>query len=65
MWHVAEEIGKKEGRFDISVAAAGIWGGDIPSLEYPEEEFQEVSALDTHFRTHCLTGILLRLSIQI
>ena len=49
MGHVAEEIGKREGRFDISVAAAGIWGGDTPSLEYQEGDFQAVSVLNTRY----------------
>ena len=42
----AEVIGDKEGRLDICIASAGVWGGDIPSLEVPESQFQHVSSLD-------------------
>ncbi|KAI3608831.1 sorbose reductase sou1 [Moniliophthora roreri] len=42
MWKRAEEIGDKEGRMDVCVAAAGVLKGDMDCLEYPEELFKEV-----------------------
>lgn len=39
----AEEIGDKEGRMDFCVAAAGVLRSHIDCLEYPAEEFREVS----------------------
>ena len=44
MWKVADEIGDKEGRMDVCIAAAGILDG-FDCLEYPAEEFKKVSAL--------------------
>jgi len=43
LWKKAEEIGDKEGRMDFCVAAAGILRSHINCLEYPAEEFREVS----------------------
>ncbi|KAF8582686.1 sorbose reductase sou1 [Ramaria rubella] len=40
-WQKVEEIGDREGRVDIGVAAAGILQG-APALEYKAEEFQKV-----------------------
>ena len=52
MWKLAEDIGDKEGRLDICVAAAGVWPGDIPALEYADADFQSVSCLlDVPMRT--------------
>jgi short chain dehydrogenase len=42
MWKVAEEIGDREGRMDVCVAAAGILKAHTDCLEYPAEEFEEV-----------------------
>ena len=42
MWKVAESIGDKEGRFDVCVTSAGLFGGDTSALEYPEALFQKV-----------------------
>ena len=41
IWDVVQQIGDKEGRMDVCVAAAGILQG-ADCLEYPEEEFQKV-----------------------
>ena len=42
MWKIGEEIGDKEGRMDVCVAAAGILRAHTDCLEYPGEEFEEV-----------------------
>lgn len=42
MWRVGEEIGDREGRMDVCVAAAGILKAHTDCLEYPAEEFEEV-----------------------
>ena len=44
MRKIAGTIGDKEGRFDICVAGAGVFVGDVPSLDYPDDQFQRVSA---------------------
>jgi len=41
IWDVFQQIGDKEGRMDVCVAAAGILQG-ADCLEYPEAEFQKV-----------------------
>ena len=42
MWKVGEDIGDREGRMDVSVAAAGILRSNTDCLEYPASEFEEV-----------------------
>ncbi|TFK83651.1 sorbose reductase sou1 [Polyporus arcularius HHB13444] len=42
MWKIAEKIGDMEGRLDICVAAAGILGDNVSSLEYKEEAYQDI-----------------------
>src|SRR5258708_26298195 len=42
MWKIGEEIGNREGRMDVCVAAAGILKAHADCLEYPGEEFEEV-----------------------
>jgi hypothetical protein len=42
MWKVGEEIGEREGRMDVCVAAAGILKSHTDCLEYPADEFEEV-----------------------
>ncbi|KAH9930419.1 sorbose reductase sou1 [Epithele typhae] len=42
MWEIAREIGNKEGRFDVGVAAAGIEKGGIPATQFPEGSFRDV-----------------------
>jgi hypothetical protein len=42
MWRIGEEIGDREGRMDVCVAAAGILKAHTNCLEYPGEEFEEV-----------------------
>ena len=41
LWKIGEDIGDKEKRMDICVAAAGILRGHMDCLEYPAKEFQE------------------------
>ncbi|KAI6011314.1 hypothetical protein EDC04DRAFT_779693 [Pisolithus marmoratus] len=48
LWRKAEEIGDKEQRFDICVAAAGILKRGIDCLEYPAETFKEVMGVNTN-----------------
>lgn len=43
LWKKAEEIGDKEQRFDFCVAAAGILKSHTECLEYPAEQFRDVS----------------------
>ena len=45
MWKVGEEIGDREGRMDVCVAAAGILKAHRDCLEYPGKEFEEVRFL--------------------
>ena len=42
MWRVGEEIGGREGRMDVCVAAAGILKSHTDCLEYPAEQFEQV-----------------------
>jgi hypothetical protein len=42
MWKIGEEIGDREGRMDVCVAAAGILKAHTDCLEYPGDEFEEV-----------------------
>ena len=44
MWKVAENIGNKEGRLDVCVAAAGILGDAAASLDCDDDQFRSVSA---------------------
>jgi hypothetical protein len=44
MWEVVEEIGDKERRMDICVAAAGVFKPPKDCLDYPAAEFKEVLA---------------------
>ncbi|KAI6159842.1 hypothetical protein EDD17DRAFT_1778687 [Pisolithus thermaeus] len=48
LWKKAEEIGDKEQRLDICVAAAGIAKLHIDCLEYPAETFKEVINVNTN-----------------
>ena len=45
MWKIAKDIADKEGRLDICVAVAGVWNGDIPSLEMSDSQFTEVGSV--------------------
>jgi len=47
LWKKAEEIGNKEQRMDICIAAAGILKAHKDCLEYPGEEFREVHGKST------------------
>ncbi|KAI9061531.1 sorbose reductase sou1 [Trametes sanguinea] len=42
MWRIGEEIGNREGRMDVCVAAAGILKPETPCLDYPAKQFKEV-----------------------
>jgi len=42
VWKVGEDIGDKEGRMDVCIAAAGILRPEKDALEYPASEFKEV-----------------------
>ncbi|KAI0253955.1 hypothetical protein BJV78DRAFT_1190541 [Lactifluus subvellereus] len=48
MWRIGEEIGDREGRMDVCVAAAGILRSHTDCLEYPAEEFEEVMNVNTN-----------------
>ena len=45
MWRIGEEIGDREGRMDVCVAAAGILKINTDCLEYPGEQFEEVGPI--------------------
>jgi len=47
IWSKVEEIGDKEGRMDVCVAAAGILGGQ-PCLEYEAQEFEKIMSVNTN-----------------
>ncbi|KAF9448353.1 NAD(P)-binding protein [Macrolepiota fuliginosa MF-IS2] len=42
LWEIGEEIGNKEQRMDICIAAAGILKTHTDCLEYPAQQFQDV-----------------------
>ncbi|KAF9543888.1 NAD-P-binding protein [Agrocybe pediades] len=42
IWKIGEEIGDKEGRLDICVAAAGVPSSHTDCLEYPDTELKKV-----------------------
>lgn len=42
MWEVGEMIGRKEGRMDVGIAAAGVLPEHTDCWEYPGEEFKKV-----------------------
>jgi hypothetical protein len=42
MWKVGEDIGEREGRMDVCVAAAGILKTHTDCLEYPADQFEQV-----------------------
>ncbi|KAN0141324.1 hypothetical protein V8E53_001080 [Lactarius tabidus] len=48
MWKVGEEIGEREGRMDVCVAAAGILKTHTDCLEYPANQFEEVIRVNTN-----------------
>ena len=48
MWEKAEEIGDREGRMDVCVAAAGILKTDTDCLTYPAKQFQDVLDVNTN-----------------
>lgn len=43
IWKVGQDIGDREGRLDICIAAAGIVKGSVDCLEYSDATFREVS----------------------
>lgn len=43
VWKVGEEIGDKEKRMDVCIAAAGILRSHTDCLEYPAQQFRDVS----------------------
>jgi NAD(P)-dependent dehydrogenase (short-subunit alcohol dehydrogenase family) len=42
MWKIGEEIGDREKRMDVCIAAAGILKSHTDCLEYPAKQFQDV-----------------------
>ncbi|KAJ3525866.1 hypothetical protein NM688_g8338 [Phlebia brevispora] len=48
MWKIGKDIGDKEGRLDVCVAAAGIIKDDADCLEYPAEFFEQVLNVNTN-----------------
>ena len=44
VWKGVEEIGDREGRMDVCIAAAGILRAHTDCLRYPESQFKEVSS---------------------
>ena len=48
VWKRAEEIGDREGRMDVCVAAAGILKAHTDCLTYPAQQFQDVLDVNTN-----------------
>ncbi|KAJ3921017.1 hypothetical protein F5877DRAFT_36910 [Lentinula edodes] len=48
VWKCAEEIGNKEGRMDVCVAAAGVLKPEKDVLQYPGDEFREVMSINVN-----------------
>lgn len=48
VWEISEDIGEKEKRMDVCVAAAGILKPHRDCLTYPAEEFEEVLDVNTN-----------------
>ena len=48
LWKKAEEIGDREQRMDVCVAAAGILKSHMDCLTHPEEQFKEVLDVNTN-----------------
>jgi len=46
VWKSVEEIGDKEGRMDVCIAAAGILRPEKDVLDYPADEFKEVMGVN-------------------
>lgn len=46
VWAKGKEIGDKEGRMDVCVAAAGILKANTDCLTYPSKQFEEVSSMN-------------------
>ncbi|KAK7448472.1 hypothetical protein VKT23_013734 [Stygiomarasmius scandens] len=47
VWKRAEEVGDKEGRVDVCVAAAGVSSPSIDCLEFPGDKFRKVLDVNT------------------
>lgn len=45
VWAKVAEIGDKEGRMDVCIAAAGILKAHTDCLQYPAEQFKQVSSM--------------------
>ncbi|KAJ4481009.1 NAD-binding protein [Lentinula aciculospora] len=48
VWKCVEEIGDREGRMDVCIAAAGVLKPEQDVLEYPGEEFSEVMNINVN-----------------
>lgn len=48
VWNVGREIGNREGRMDVCVAAAGILRDHTDCLRYPAKQFKEVLDVNTN-----------------
>ncbi|KAL9714846.1 hypothetical protein Ac2012v2_001506 [Leucoagaricus gongylophorus] len=48
LWKIGEDIGNKEKRMDICIAAAGILRHYTDCLEYPAKQFQEVMGVNVN-----------------
>ncbi|KAJ3729153.1 hypothetical protein DFJ43DRAFT_484613 [Lentinula guzmanii] len=48
VWRSVKEIGDKEGRMDVCIAAAGVLKPEKDVLEYPGEEFSEVMNINVN-----------------
>lgn len=59
MWKIGEHIGDKEGRMDACVAAAGVHQAHTDCLEYPAEQFRQVSITYTFCLSSYLSTFLL------
>ncbi|KIJ44360.1 hypothetical protein M422DRAFT_168569 [Sphaerobolus stellatus SS14] len=56
VWDAVAEIGNKEQRMDIGIAAAGILHG-APGLQYPADEFQKVMSVNVNGVLHIAQAV--------
>ncbi|KAJ2917240.1 hypothetical protein MD484_g3167, partial [Candolleomyces efflorescens] len=49
-WKTVAEIGDREGRMDVCIAAAGILKAEMDCLTTPAKEFQEVRSISPQFK---------------
>ncbi len=54
----ADRIAAEEGRIDVLVASAGITGPNVPTIDYPPEEWRRVMQVNLDGVFHCCRAIV-------